>query len=368
MMSYFDVNGQLHLNEPAPKVIWVPSRWVSILQVFVPGKSRRQWQEALPYALEEQLAQPLEEVHLIALERDKQGVTQVAVVARAQMQAWLAELEKQGLTQALLVAECFALATQAKQADDKTDHKTDNSTDNSWISAPSMIEADSLLLRSGELRGASMANGLWANWFALVKAQQPDITIEQLRQTTPADTPLSLLRKVNLRQGEFSPQAKSSAASRAWRWPAGLAAIWLLLVGVQTHWQTEQTLQQAQAYQQQTETLFRQLFPQTQRIVNIQVQTQSFLNQSGQSAASLAPVELLSLIEPHLLAQNAIKPGRMDWQNQRFSLQLTGRTTEQLDQLLAKVKADLPVGLNARLQIQSLTGSAVEGVLHVDAN
>ncbi|UQB41709.1 hypothetical protein JX580_08510 [Thiomicrospira microaerophila] len=366
MNSYFDLGDQLHLVESdglaqnQKPIVWVPSRWVSILRVFVPGKSRHQWQQALPYALEEQLAQPLEELHLVSLDRDKEGWVTVAVLAKQRMQAWLSALEQANLSQAWLVPECFRL--------DYTIEPTNEAMSPSlWRFAESTLEPETLLVRTAKFSGLSIAKAQWPVFREMAEKQNADLNIEPFiavqNQPKPSD-----LARMNLRQGEFAVVNHQQSMWRHWRWPAGLAAVWLVLLGLQTHWQTQQTLQQAQAYQQQTETLFRQLFPQTQRIVNIQVQTQTFLAQAGSQAGQISPVSVLSLLEPVILANSAVKPGRMDWQNQRLTLTLTANTTEQLDQLMAHIHSRLPAGWVARLEVKGLTAQQAEGVLHVHAN
>lgn len=285
MNSYFDLDDQLHIAEPdlanqaGLKIVWVPSRWVSVLRVFVPGKSRHQWLEAMPYAIEEQLAQPLEALHLVVLNRDKQGMVTVAVVAKQRMQAWLSALAESDLKQAWLVPECFSL--------DYTNQEHGADSLACWVAMDSMIEPHSRLVRTGRYSGLSIDASHWAAFVQSAQAQMPALVVEPASRVEVES--ISALRRFNLCQGEFAPFSSASRQWRPWRWPAGLAALWLILLGVQTHWQTQQTLEQAQVYQQQTETLFRQLFPQTQRVVNIQVQTQSFLNQSSAQAAQVSP-------------------------------------------------------------------------------
>lgn len=366
MNSYFDLGDQLHLAESdglaqnQKPIVWVPSRWVSILRVFVPGKSRYQWQQALPYALEEQLAQPLEELHLVCLERDKQGWVTVAVVAKKRMQAWLSALEQTNLNQACLVPECFALDYSIEPTNEKKSISL-------WRLAESKLEPEAILVRTAQFRGLSIAKAQWTVFRQMAEKHNADLNIEPVKTVQAKPKPSDLAR-MNLRQGEFASVNHQQSVWRHWRWPVGLAAVWLVLLGLHTHWQTQQTLQQAQAYQQQTETLFRQLFPQTQRIVNIQVQTQTFLAQAGSQAGQISPVSVLGVLEPVILASSGVKPGRMDWHNQRLALTLTANTTEQLDQLMAQVHSRLPAGWIARLEVKGLTAQQAQGVLHVQAN
>ncbi|AEG31765.1 type II secretion system protein GspL [Thiomicrospira cyclica] len=365
MNSYFDLNNQLHSILPqnpsaeaanSPIIVWVPSVRVTILQGFVPGKSCAQWQAALPYAFEEQIAQPIEEVHFALIQRDKAGLVTVAVVAKQQLQLWIDGLAQAGLEQAWLVPECFRLPVpdwKFKEAGD---------SQQAGYFAPSNIEPETYIARASFGLGFSFPQAHWSGFLALYPS--PIFTPQDL---TGGGNPCDYA-PFNLRQGDYAPKRHAKSSWRVWRWSAGLAAAWLSLLLGQMLLETQQSVVQAQNMQQQTESLFRQAMPESQRIVNIQVQTQSFLNQSSAQGVDFAPVQILARIEPFILAQPGIQTGRFDWQNQTLSLALTAGTTEQLDQLLMQVNEALPAPLQARLLIRQVVADKVEAHLNVTAH
>jgi general secretion pathway protein L len=65
---------------------------------------------ALPFALEEQLADDIEDLHFAAGTRRDSGQVPVAVVAHEQMSEWLEELDAAGLSASRIVPENYGLA------------------------------------------------------------------------------------------------------------------------------------------------------------------------------------------------------------------------------------------------------------------
>ena len=342
---YFDQQGKLHIAPaltPAPRYAWVPTHQVTILTLFVPGKTRNQWLDALPYAVEELLAQPIEDMHLVPYQRDKDGQVTLVAVAKSQMQAWLSELDAHQLPHLQLIPDCFALGW----------------AETLWHRAEAAYP-NYTLVRTGRFTGFAVADSLLASTLELAEQTHESITATQL-----IALPLAEERTFGLRQGKFALVSQQGAQNlKMWRWPLVMS---LLLVGVilgQSLWQTHQINQQITVYQQQTEALFRGLFPDVQRIVNIRVQTQTYLDQAQSAQSVNGPAALLISLEQVLANHAGLTPKRLDWQNKRLSVVLHASNTEQLE----TITQQLGQQHQARLQIQTVTSEQAEGVIHVSA-
>jgi len=90
-------------------IVLVPSTEVLTTSVDIPVK-RAKLQAALPYALEECLAEDVEELHFAAGQRRSSGLTPVSVVSHERMREWLSALEFTGITPDSVVAESYGLA------------------------------------------------------------------------------------------------------------------------------------------------------------------------------------------------------------------------------------------------------------------
>jgi general secretion pathway protein L len=92
-----------------PVIVLVPGAEVLTTFTSIPAKGAR-LQAVLPYALEDQLADDVDNLHFAPGKRDAGGRLPVAVVARPQMQAWLEALAAAGIRAARIVPENHGLA------------------------------------------------------------------------------------------------------------------------------------------------------------------------------------------------------------------------------------------------------------------
>src|SRR5687767_385602 len=97
-------------NEGGERIdVLVPSEAVLLLRAPRVARQRRQLEQALPFAIEEHLAAPVESVHVAPVALDSGDSLVVAVVARAQLDAWLAALRGAGIEPDRLIPESWLL-------------------------------------------------------------------------------------------------------------------------------------------------------------------------------------------------------------------------------------------------------------------
>ena len=98
--------------EPAASgraVVLVPSEHVLILTADLPLATARARLAALPFALEDRVAEPLDEVHIALGVETAPKRYLAAAVRHALMIGWVARLDAEGLGRAALVPDAFAL-------------------------------------------------------------------------------------------------------------------------------------------------------------------------------------------------------------------------------------------------------------------
>ena len=76
-------------------IVWTPAAESLLLRAQLPTRSAAKIAQALPFALEDQLIDPPEQLHF-AFAREADGALAVAVTARERMEAWLAALQAAG--------------------------------------------------------------------------------------------------------------------------------------------------------------------------------------------------------------------------------------------------------------------------------
>ncbi len=93
----------------SPVVVLVPGNEVVLTKVDLPIRQRAKLIQAVPYALEEQLAEDVEQLHFAVGEKQGNGETPVFVASDLKMQSWLAGFEAAGITPRALVPDILCL-------------------------------------------------------------------------------------------------------------------------------------------------------------------------------------------------------------------------------------------------------------------
>lgn len=91
-------------------IVLVPSAEVLTTSVDIPVKGGSRLQAALPYALEEFLADDVDKLHFAAGPRRASGRVPASVVSKAKLRAWLDRLTEAGIHPDSMVAENYGLA------------------------------------------------------------------------------------------------------------------------------------------------------------------------------------------------------------------------------------------------------------------
>lgn len=91
-------------------IVLVPPTEVLATTIDMPVKSQSKIAQALPYALEEYVAEDIDELHFAAGRRTGEGRLDVCVVSRKKLDDWLDRLHDAGLQPAAMVAETYGLA------------------------------------------------------------------------------------------------------------------------------------------------------------------------------------------------------------------------------------------------------------------
>ncbi len=99
------------LSEGRRVIGLAPASQVLRTRANVPLKNKAKIQQALPFALEEQLAGDVDAQHFAFAARDADGEIPVAVVAAERLEAWLETLSAAGIRPDALFAESDAIAT-----------------------------------------------------------------------------------------------------------------------------------------------------------------------------------------------------------------------------------------------------------------
>lgn len=91
-------------------IVLVPASSVLTTSVDIPIKAGARLRAALPFALEEQLADDVENLHFAAGQRGENGLLTASVVSHSQMQEWISALDAAGIAATQMIPENHGLA------------------------------------------------------------------------------------------------------------------------------------------------------------------------------------------------------------------------------------------------------------------
>lgn len=399
-------------------IVLVPGQHVVLTQVNIPSKQSRQIQLALPFMLEEGLANEMNDNFLALGPRLAKGNLSVAVVTHKHMRYWLAQL-----TEARIKADYLAPETLLLPGAEQN---------NSLL-----VGADRSWLRYADYQGLVFANAQWPTvldgldeetknrGFMLMSAADESAKreLEQIKQELERVLPSVVRESANaldentlsasallsapladkhapilklaahwlsplhafaeeilggnkavlnfsLLQGPYKPKGPALSLGFNWKPMAAVAALWFVSLITLQLLSTQRLNQEAAGYAKEAETLYRQYFPEDKRIVDIKSQTLAHLKRGGVSGSERSALELLHPAGKSVYQfnqQNKTQPlqiSRLSFEQRQGDLLLDVRAKQfnQLDQLKVMLEKE---GLKVEIGSAVAQGDGVESRLKI---
>jgi general secretion pathway protein L len=317
-----------------PVVALVPACDVVLKTVPLPGKPNRQLLQALPFMLEEDQAEDIEQLLLLqgqTLQHEGQYSQQVAVVRRAMLEQWLDWLQQAGFSVQRMVPDALLLPD---------------------AELPVAIEVSSQwLLKQGPWQVSCIDASWWPDYLALLElplllsySPWPEAVLQQ-HQLAPAELPLVLLARqlssqpFTLLQGEYAPKKPQNKYWQQWRLSLSLGTavvvLYLLSVGLES-WQYQR---QATAARTAAAELYKSKYP-NERIVNLKRQVERKLAANGGGDPNQSLVGLLSQLQPLLAQQPGVKLDNLRYDSKKSELrfQATADGFQSFEQLKTQLQ------------------------------
>ncbi len=363
-------------------IVLVPATVVLRTSIKVPVKSPKKILQVLPFAMEDQLAEDIADLHFAAGRPDANGSVPVAVVRRAELEEWQQQWRAAGLD------------VQAVYADsDGLDHMPGT--------AVLLAEADRVCLRdeTGELSAVDSGslNGLLTLWLHqdhgdvrphLVAYLAPDCAqtvqaeldvlrpeLETLDSRVLADGALPRLaagiavnRGVNLLQGNFARRSDFAKYWPAWRLAASLLLA-LAIIATATKIAENRRLEQRATYlQAAVQQAFQYIFPDARDIRDPRAALNSRLRALGQTSGkpSNGFLDTLETVSRALSdGGTGTRLESVDYRNGVMELRLRVPDVETLDRIQKTIAKD--ARLTAEIQSANADDDQILGRLRIES-
>lgn len=334
-------------------IVLLPSAEIRLTSVQLPARQLAKVQQAVPYVLEDQLADDVETLHFAVGARRAEGQWPVAVIARERLAAILAMFGERGLRPDAVIPDLLALA--APEPDQFT----------------VLVDADEVLVRTGWCSGFACQRDDLALCLQLAdpesryglrvlvprnQAFDPSSLGRPVEPVHGFSHPLEALLQhlradaaINLLQGEFSVRQDLLRLWRPWRAAAVLGSLAFLfaltLHGVGA-WRLGAELQ---ALDEQNRQRYQQLFPTETRIVNLEAQLDQQIARLRGGGGGAGLLVLMDVLAQSMGAVPGLRLDAVQYRDSALYASLAAEGLQSLDQL----KSWFDTSRTARMEVQS---------------
>ncbi|KGJ92381.1 type II secretion system protein GspL [Colwellia psychrerythraea] len=322
--------------------VLVPGCDVLLKSLNVPAKSSRAMRLAVPYMLEDNLAEEVEQLFFAYadLKSDIQGNNCfTAIVAHKQMQQWLLWLAEAGIETLFILPDVLAMPFM----------------DGGWSAiAIGDTCTEQVIVRQHNWQGFVLDTNIWQlQWQAFNAEQTADeqkdgeqpyksVAIEAYSQLAhsdsltvtqmPEELPLALMAKnygsqlnrFNLLQGQYKIKESRNNVSKQWLWVAGVALFALLLNLSHKGAQLWQLNAEQDKVQQSIISEYKKAFPKTKRVrvSTIKSQLNRELALLGGVSDQQGFLAMLARVQPAFAKVPALKPETLKFDGKRQELRI----------------------------------------------
>lgn len=332
----------------------IPGEMLMVKQVNVPGRNRATLLKAIPYALEDNLAEDIDVLHFAVGPMQPKEPTPVVVIRHEILQSWLNACRDAGITPAAAIPDILLLPYE----------------EDAWSL---LLEENRAVLRQGLWEGfvIEQANLELLLSMALTEAAErapsrmrvwgeipPELTHFSLELQSELEThPLATFAtgfqhnaSINLLQGPYSRQAQLGKWLRPWRAASILAGCWLGLQVILQISDYARLRQERTHFRHEMVRIYKEAVPNARRIVNPRAQLENRLQElrgtgNGEESVFLPLLyqsgQALRGVEGVTLRGLRYKPNQLD-------LELEGNNLETFD--ILEQRFDEQPQLNAQMR------------------
>ncbi|MGH8371174.1 MAG: type II secretion system protein GspL [Gammaproteobacteria bacterium] len=325
--------------------VLVPGAKISLLHASIPTRNLQKVLQAVPFALEDRLAEDVETLHFALGKRDEQGYT-VAALRRAHLTQWLEQLASAELDADELIPDMLALPVQetglnfAMDAGEILVRLPDGGAFSVELAlAPLLIERHLIRLRdtgpcdkailhaAEESDNDAFVQELEALGLEVQRAPLNDGLLPIFATTLHHEAGLNLL------QGEFARHKGMGEHWQRWRFAVGLLIAFCVIGVIQQSVSYLSLRHQAAQLDTQVAEQFHKALPDVHRLVNPRAQMEQRLNQLSGGNDNNGPLAMLTVLGAALQANSNVQLSGFTYHSGSLQVQVQANQIQALDDL-----------------------------------
>ncbi len=357
-----------------PVIALVPGPEVLLRQVNLPVRGAARMLQAVPFALEEQLADDVSDLHFAIGRRDAAGQVGVAAVRRALMELWLDRCDQAGLNLSHMLPEtagipesdglCLVIdADRVLIRDGDGRYLTGETEAASDFVAAMGVDADSDVAAHLYLSSADAARH--SREISELRMLLPDVEVIEVRDDI---LPLKASAAVkapypNLLQGAYARSSNREKLWRPWRTAAILAGVFVLAALGAKSLEVMSLKSEMRQLTAELNAIAAEAMPGS-RIVDPMLQLEQLATslRGSPDSGNQEFLRMLDVLAQALRSTGGSTLGRLDYRQGTMDLTLTAPDVDTLDRISREIDGK---GLSAQIQSTNPRDNGVESRIRI---
>jgi general secretion pathway protein L len=341
-----DINALASDAEGKRVVLVIPGHSLLITNVDLPDGNLRTITSAVPYAMEEQIAEDVDNMHFAQGKRQANGVIPVIAISKQYLTDLLQLLADAGIYPAWAVAEPLLLPWKEKELSISINGNTAIVRDDENSGYECSISQLPVLLKSGGDNKDVEAIRVWRTDDDIEISHLFNADEERLicnKTSTEYDCLTEFGSKqprINILQG-FDAVSSMQPSSGSWKPAIILSVVAVLIYFAATGFQYFSLQSEINVVALKTEQLFRETFPDVKRLVKPIVQAQQKLDQrmasSGKAADDL--LDLLFALGEAKQKSKSIEFKNLEYRQNSMVVHLEGKSVGQIEEFKQQLES-----------------------------
>lgn len=353
MLSHGSLSDAAATADKHKTIVLLDSTDIYIDSVQLPIKNQQKLLRAIPFSLEEKIADDIEDLHFVAGKTSSDGVTPVAAIKHETLKNILNILEKLAIKPAALIPDTLCLTANSSQwaillQDDRAKLQFDR------FDAGEFDRETLPLLIKSELQQSERKQ---PEKIILFTVDGDDSETEDISDVISEDIELIKVSfnthplvvfcgqykhalSLNLLQDDYQPKQKVNMNWQRWRLAASLAALSICLNIGMTSVQYNHFQDSNKKLQVEIDNIYKKSFPRSKRIVNARVQMEQKLDELkglGKAGSNTSLISLLSDSSSALSAEKSVTIQSINYRNNTIDIEVTGANLQNIEQLNKKL-------------------------------